>query len=112
MNELKFNVKKVQAAVIVKENNLVEVKLLKLLNNEFRVNNFYTNEQIKHKLQKIYNDLRIRGDNGKIRVASVTQLSEHGRFETHQTKRKNEKSGTDDHGYVIIRAQFSLRMAA
>lgn len=112
MDELKFNVKKVQAAVILKENNLVEVKLMKLLNNEFRANNFYTNEQIKSKLQKIYSELNIRGDNGKIRVASATQLSEKGRFETRQTKRKNDRTGNDDHGYVILRPQFALRMAA
>jgi hypothetical protein len=112
LNVLKFNVKKVQAAVILKESNLVEVKLLKLLNNEFRVNNFYTNEQIKTKLQKIYNDLNLRWHNGKIRVASATQLSEKGRFETYQTKRWNDKLNKDEHGYVILRAQFQLRMAA
>lgn len=109
--ELKYNVKKVQAAVIVKENNLVEIKLLKLLNNAFRVNNFYSNEQIKSKLQQIYNDLNIREENGKIKVALANQIAESGRFETKETKRKNNK-GKEEHGRVILRPQFALRMAA
>jgi hypothetical protein len=111
MSELKYNVKKVQAAVIVKENNLVEVKLMKLLNNAFRVSLFYTNDEIKRKLQTIYNDLNIRENNGNIKVAIANQIEESGRFETHITKRKNNK-GVYEHGRVILRPQFALRMAA
>ena len=111
MAELKYNVKKVQAEVIVRENKSTGLQLLQLLNNAFRVNNFYTNEQIKSKLQIIYNSLNLREANGRIKVAKANEIELPGRFEVQETKRKNAK-GISEHGKVILRAQFALRMAA
>jgi hypothetical protein len=112
MDELNYNVKKVQAEVIVKENKRADQQLLELLNNAFRVNNFYSNEQVKTKLQAIYTALNLREANGKVKVAKANEIAEAGRFEVAITKRQNDKTGNYDHGLVIIRPQFALRMVA
>jgi hypothetical protein len=106
MDELKYNVKKVSAEIVYKENTLAEVKLLKLLEQMFKVGDRPTNKFIKDKLQEFYNRLNIR-ENGKIRVASALQLGERGRFEIDPGKNKD-----GEHCMIIKRAQFSLRMAA
>ena len=107
MIAMKYNVKKVQAEVILKEYNLKEVKLLKLIGHEFKVGIFNSNEDIKNKLQAIYNKLEVKDHKtGKIKIASAEQIRSKGLFEADDTKRNKE------HGKIIIRAQFSLRMAA
>lgn len=111
MQKCKFNIKKVQAAVIVKENNSVRLKLSKLLHLTFRVNNFYSNDQIKNKLQQIYKELNIRDSKGNVKVAIANQIAANGCFEVKVTKKKNAK-GIEEHGMVILRPQFALRMAA
>lgn len=111
MEQLKYNVKKVEAAVILKENTIVEVKLLKLLSQVFEVGRFYPNEDIKTKLQEIYNKLNIREENGKIKKAIANQLGDKGRFEVRITKGEDKK-GNLVHGLFILRSQFGLRMVA
>lgn len=107
MIAMKYNVKKVQAEIILKEYNLKEVKLLKLIGHEFKVGVFYTNEHIKNKLQEIYFKLDIKDHKtGKIKVATANQIRSKGLFEAEDTKFNKA------HGKRIIRAQFNLRMAA
>ncbi|MDR3695592.1 hypothetical protein [Mucilaginibacter sp.] len=109
--QLKYNVKKVQAAIIMKENISVEVKLLKLIGQTFDVGKFYPNDDIKSKLQDVYNKLNIREENGKVKIAKANQLGDKGRFETHATKGP-DKNGNSVHGLLILRSQFGLRMVA
>jgi hypothetical protein len=111
MDNLNYNVKRVNAAIILKQNQVAEIKLCRLLVLEFKIGAFYTNEYIKSKLQDMYNQLEIREDDGKVKVANASQIADSGRFEVRATKRKNA-AGKDEHGKVIIRAQFGLRMAA
>ncbi len=109
--DLKYNVKKVDEAIVLKENTLAKLKLDKLLYQQFKVGARYTNVEIKSALQRIYNQLNIRDKNGKIRVATATQLREEGRFEIHPAKKKNNK-GVDTPAYQIVRANFNILMAA
>jgi len=111
MLKLKYNIKKVQAAIIMKENIEAERKLLKLLKQTFKVGEKYTNKYIKSKLQEFYNQLNIRDENGKIRVATATQLGERGRFEIKDDKLSNNK-GQRESALLIVRPQFELKMAA
>jgi hypothetical protein len=107
MEELKYNVKKVTAEIIYKENDLAEVKLLKLLCQTFKIGDKPTNQFIKNKLQEFYNKLNIRDKTGKIRVATASQLGENGRFEIRPDKNKEKENCM-----LVIRAQFGLRMVA
>jgi len=107
MIAMKYNLKKVQSEIILREYNLKQVKLLQLVGHEFKVGAFYTNEYIKNKLQSIYSKLDIKDPKtGNIKVATANQIRSKGLFEADDTKRNNE------HGKVIIRPQFNLRMAA
>ncbi len=111
VKKLNYNVKKIEAAIILKENTLAEVKLLRLLFQYFRVNERYTNEYIKNKLQELYNTLSIKDESGKIKIATANQLAEKGRFETKECKIPQLK-GKPVNGYIVMRQQFNLRMAA
>lgn len=111
MIQLKYNVKKVEAVIILKENTIAEVKLLKLIGQLFKVGERYTNEYIKSKLQDIYTKLDIREVNGKIKVAKANDLSERGRYELKDCKIPDGK-GKPQNGQLVIRAQFGLRMVA
>jgi hypothetical protein len=111
MINLKYNVKAVEKELILKQNGLAEFKLLKLLEQTFKVGNSYSNDFVKNKLQEFYQLLDIRSDNGKIRVATATQIRDFGRFEADDCKVPGI-NGTSAHGKYIIRAQFNLRMVA
>ena len=111
MIALAYNVKKVQAAIINKRNSLAEIKLLRLINQQFRVGQKYTNRFIKSKLQEIYNSLNICDESGKVKVATANQLTDRGIFETKGCKITN-KQGDPENGQTIERQQFNLRMAA
>ena len=111
VNKLEYNVKKIQKAIIVKKNSSVEVKLLKLLAQTFRINERYSNEYIKSELQDIYNNLNIRNKNGEIEKANAKQLGNKGWFEIKDCKIPTSKSKPLN-GYIIIRQQFGLKMAA
>lgn len=111
LESLKYNIKKVRSAVILKKNTLSENKLLKLLANEFTIGKRYSNKDVKCKLQAIYNRLEYKNEDGVIKTASATHISEHGRFEVEQCKIKNAK-GESEHGLLILRAQFALKIAA
>jgi hypothetical protein len=111
MIQRKYNVKKVEAAIILKENTLAEVKLLKLIAQLFKVGMRYTNEYIKSKLQEVYTQLNIRGENGNIKVATANDLADNGRFEIKACKIPDDK-GKPHNGQLIIRGQFSLKMVA
>lgn len=111
MERLNYNVKLVKEAIILQENVSSEVKVLKLLSETFKVGKFYTNEDIKVKLQNIYNKVNIREKNGEVKKALAVQIGEQGRFDVDATKRDIGK-GEKEHGLLILRAQFGLRMAA
>jgi hypothetical protein len=111
MIQLKYNVKKVEAAIIPKENTIAEVKLLKLIGQLFKVGERYTNEYIKSKLQEIYIKLDIREENGKVKVANANDLGDRGRFEIKDCKIPSGK-GKPINGQLVLRAQFGLRMVA
>jgi len=111
LEALKYNIKKVKSAVILKQNTLSETKLLKLLANEFTIGKRYSNKEVKCKLQAIYNRLEYRNEDGIIKTAVATHISEQGRFEVEQCKIKNAK-GESEHGLLILRAKFALKIAA
>jgi len=108
---MKFSPTKIAEVLIYKENELSEVKLLKLLNRHFKVGHFYENIVIKSKMQELYNELVIKNKNGKIKVASPSQLGDIGRFEIKADK-KQDSNGKWVHGFKILRKQFSLSVAA
>lgn len=111
MESCKYNVKKVDTAIILKQNTLAEVKLAKLLNQQFKPACRYTNAEIKQKLQTIYNQLNIRNGNGTIKVAKATDLRENSWFEIESCKKKTA-GGEYENAQLVIRAQFNLLMAA
>jgi hypothetical protein len=111
MEGTKYNVGKVRELIALKGNESKEAKLLMMLNTAFTVGRKYMTEQIKRKLQSIYNQLEIRDGGGKIKIATAKQLEEPGRFEIKACKVKNIL-GKWEHGYTILRAQFQVRMAA
>jgi len=111
MAKLKYNVKQVDIEIILRENTRAELKLARLLNQEFKPSVRYPNDEIKTKLQAIYNKLNIRSENGKIRVATATQLQDYGWFET-ETGKVKDTSGKWVNGRQIIRSNFNLLMAA
>jgi len=111
MESCKYNVKQVDTAIILKQNTLAEVKLAKLLNQQFKPACRYTNAEIKQKLQTIYNQLNIRNGNGTIKAAKATDLQDNGWFEMEACKKKGA-NGNNENGQLIIRAHFNLLMAA
>jgi hypothetical protein len=111
MIDLKYNVKEVETAIILKENTMAELKLARLLNQQFKAGQKCVNSEIKNKLQRIYNQLNIRTENGKIKVAKASDLVDNGWFEMTACKLKDSK-GNFENGQLIIRANFNLLMAA
>lgn len=111
VKQLKHSPKKIEMEIISRQNDLAEVKLLKMLDLHFKVGRDYTNEYITSTLQDIYNKLNIRTKTGKVRTAEPAHLGHMGRFEIHRAKPKNAK-GINVHGYLIKRKQFDLAVAA
>jgi hypothetical protein len=112
IESLQYNVKKVLAHVIATSNERQEVKLLRLLNQEFKQGDRYTIEIINAKLHSIYTRLDIRNPKtGLIKVPLATQLREAGKFDIKACKIDNNRGGYEN-GYLIERAQFNLRVAA
>lgn len=111
VKELKYKPAKVKEELIYKRNELAEVKLLKLLDQHFKIGRYYTNEYITSTLQTIYTKLNIANKNGKIKVAFPAQLGEAGRFEIKDDKKQDSK-GKWVHGHTILRKQFGLLVAA
>ncbi|NVM67098.1 hypothetical protein FHW88_005419 [Mucilaginibacter sp. SG538B] len=112
MIKLKYNVKRVDREIILKENTRAELKLAKLLKQEFKPGNKgYTNQHVKCKLQEMYNSLNIRSENGKVRIAAATHLEDNGWFQVETGKVKNSR-GIRENGLRIIRANFNILMAA
>jgi len=107
MVRLKYNVKKVQAEVIIASNATRMSKLYQLLANTFKPGIKYTNETIRTQLQEIYNTLELRDPKtGAIAKANANDLVKRGWFDIHPCKIGS------DHGFEVIRARFAIRMAA
>jgi len=112
MERLQYNAKKVQTEVIMASNTIQEVKLLRLLDQEFKQGERYTVEFINDKLYSIYTMLDIKdAKTGKIKITAATQLGEPGRFDIKHCKIRDDQ-GNLENGFQIQRAQFSLRTAA
>jgi hypothetical protein len=95
----------------LKGNQTAEIKLLKLLAQTFETHSRHSTEFIKTTLQRFYNQLDIRDKHGNIRIATANQLGERGRFEIKPCKIANSKRDYE-HGYLIVRPQFELRLTA
>ncbi len=111
MKQLSYNVKRIQAEVILAANTMNEIKLLKLLNQEFQQGQGLPNSSIIDKLQGIYYMLEIREvKSGEIKKAKATDLIEW--FDIDDLKLKDDKGKFTVHGWLILRAKFNLRVAA
>jgi hypothetical protein len=108
---LKHNCKKIESQLIIKQNELAEVKLLRLLNLHFKVGTSYANSYIENKLQGFYKELEFKTKAGKIKTAEPAHLGYKGRFDLHPVKIKNN-NGALENGYQIIRKQFDIILAA
>ncbi len=113
MEAMKYNVKKVQAEVIAASNVRKEVKLLQMLNQEFKQGVSYSNAHITRILQDIYTRLDLRDPKtGEIIKASATHLGTKGWFDIAKCKVPDEYGTYTIHGYLIQRPQFNSRVAA
>jgi hypothetical protein len=111
MDQMSYNVKQVQAEVILASNSMNEVKLLKLVSQEFKQGQELSNSSIVDKLQSIYYRLEIKDvKSGNIKNAQATDLREW--FDIDKLKLKDDKGKFSIHGWLILRAKFNLRVAA
>lgn len=112
MDSLKYNPKQVNIEVIRASNVSQEKKLMQLLADEFKQGTRDTVDNIKTRLQRIYNLLDLRNPRtGKCLIAYATDLDTNGWFDIHPSK---EDTGKDrlENGFIIMRARFSVRVAA
>ena len=100
-----FNYKIIQKKLTMVKNLNSEVKLLRLLKNEFEDGKPYTKVYIKDKLQELYKLVGIE------KVATAEQLGDRGRFDLNECKIRNA-NGRFQNGFVILRPQFELMTAA
>lgn len=96
-----YNMKEIQKLLILKNNKTAETKILKMLSLSFNIGERYTKNEIKTKLQKIYND------SGYTEKAKAEHLQSKKWYEIKECKIKN-KSGRYDNGFEIIRPEFSV----
>ena len=96
-----YNAKEIEKLVILKNNKSLEMKILNLLRLKFSVGGRYTNEDIKNKLQKIYDEA------GYDKKATAAQINNPKWYETKPCKIKNKQGGYDN-GFEIIRMNFKL----
>jgi len=107
-----YNVKKVATEVILASNNQQERKLLQLLAMEFKQGDRLTIDNIRSRLQRIYTSVDLRNPKtGELIVANATDLSTKGWFDIQKCKEDTGKSKLEN-GFIILRARFSLRVAA
>ena len=96
-----YNVKEIEKLVILKNNKSLGMKILKLLPLYFVVGKRYTKEEVKRKLQKIYDET------GYEKKATAAQIDNPKWYDVKPCKVKN-KQGNYDNGFEIIRMNFKL----
>ncbi|MDP3467254.1 MAG: hypothetical protein Q8S11_02895 [Daejeonella sp.] len=88
MSDRKYNVKKVQREVIIRENGSAEIKFLKLCKGAFKKDTFYTNAHITSKLNEFYKKLGIKDPKtSEIKKAHPSDLGSEGRFKLKHVRR-------------------------
>lgn len=109
MKALNHNPKKVEAALIKKENAKKNIQLIKLVDLNFKTGARYTKEAIADKLQELYLEVDYRNKKGEPQVALATHIKEF--FETVDCKirMKDNKSAN---GFELTRPTFHLKMVA
>jgi len=111
LQELNYNVKKVEAELILISTERIEIKLTAFLKKIFRKDRFYFNSFILSKLQDLYNQLDIRDTRtGEIKKALPSQLAENERFIIKKGRRKNP-AGKLENGYFILGIRLSLKVS-
>jgi hypothetical protein len=111
IKELEYNDKAMKTALINYSNENAQAKLHLMLIDEFKLNERYTTQYIKSKLQECYNLCGIKKPNGNNEVATASKLNDLGLFELYACKIPNS-SGKPDNGYEVIRINFDYRQAA
>lgn len=110
LTELGFKEKAIKAEMITTSNATAEMKLKKLLCEQFYINQRYTKDGIKQKLQRLYNLVGLKDKNGNIKTATAEQLGDNGRFEIRACKiNVNDKLVP---GFIIGAMKFRLTIAA
>ncbi|WP_423149206.1 hypothetical protein [Rubrolithibacter danxiaensis] len=112
VENLKYNPKKLEREIILRENEDAEVKLMKLLKRTFtfkKGNDFYFNSFITSKLQELYKKVGLKdAKTGQVKRASPSDLGEEGRFIIKIAKRTNPQ-GKRENGVIIIGHRLGLK---
>lgn len=108
--KLNYKEAAIKMALIEKSNLTAEQKLLRLLDNEFHLNDNITKPEIKQTLQRFYNAVGLKDKHGNIRVATAEQLADAGRFEIEESKTKVGNKSKPS--FKIVRKQFGMKATA
>jgi hypothetical protein len=108
--EMEYKETKIKSALITQSNSTAEMKLRGLLMLEFQLNMRYTKEDIKFKLQRLYNKVGLKNNMGDIKIATAEQLGDSGRFKIRACKVKVGNSYKS--GFVIDALDFQMTATA
>jgi hypothetical protein len=112
MEACAYNVKKVATAVTLASNVQQEHKLLQLLALEFKQGDRFTIDEIRARLNRIYIIVNLRDPyTGKLVSANAKDLETKGWFDIKPCKEDRGRSELEN-GFQILRARFSVRVAA
>jgi hypothetical protein len=101
MESVNYDLEEMQKLFILKNNKDAEIKVMKILPLSFSVGERYIKNDIKIKLQKIYNE------SGYIEKVKAEDLKNKQWYEVKECKIRN-KSGKYDNGFEIIRPEFPI----
>ncbi len=99
-----FDAEEIEKLLILKNNKDAEIRVLRLLPIYFSVGQRYKKEDVKHTLQKIYDEA---GYNEKAKAEQINNIDW---YEAKPCKIKN-KAGNYDNGFEILRMSFKLHAA-
>jgi len=99
-----YKMSEIRRLLITKNYKDAEIKVLKLLPLYFAVGGRYTKEDIKEKLQKIYDEA------GYNKKATAAQLGNSGWYDTKECKILTKKGGYNN-GFEIIRNKFKMNVS-
>lgn len=111
IRELNYNNKAMKNKLIQTSNQNAEAKLRLMLIDEYQLGERYIRNDMKVKLQELYNQLGIRKADGKKEIATVEKLKALGLFEFHECK-KVDVNGKLRPAYEIIKLNFVVNQAA
>lgn len=107
LEELKYNQKAIEEALINKHNEDAESELLAYLDTRLKIGDRKTPDELSGILQHGYNLYRIRNPKtGKIKVAYATQLMEAGRYKLDESK--DTINGIPKKVFIIRHKYFKL----